>query len=105
MSVTGTLVTDEVNVTVAGMKLQLLFGGRLMQIEGDKEPDPVNPFCAVNVRVVVPDWPGLAILITEGFAVIPKPSPTATMNAGEVAPKKFASPLYCAVMLFGPSGT
>ncbi len=62
--VTGTLVVEEANVTVAGLKLQLLLGGKFEHIVGERVAEPVKPFCAANVSVVDPDCPGLATLIT-----------------------------------------
>jgi len=68
--VTGTVVVEDVKVTLPGLKLQLLFAGRFEHIDGESVAEPVNPFCAANVRVVDPDCPGLATLIAIGFAVI-----------------------------------
>lgn len=73
VNVTGTLVTLEVKVTLAGLKLQVLFGGRFEHIAGESVVDPVSPFCDVKVKVVEPDCPGLAIAMTCGFAAIEKP--------------------------------
>jgi hypothetical protein len=42
--VTGTVVFDEVKLTLVGLKLQLLCGGRDEHIDGDKVAEPVNPF-------------------------------------------------------------
>lgn len=70
--VTKTFVTNDVNVTLAGLKLQVLCGGRFEHADGDNVVDPVNPACAVNVKVVDPDCPGLGTVIARGFAVIPK---------------------------------
>ena len=67
--VTGTLVVLPVNVTVLWLKLHVDPVGRLEQIDGDSVPEPVNPFSAVNVRVVEPDCPGFAIVIVAGLAV------------------------------------
>jgi hypothetical protein len=68
--VTGTVVVDDVNSTLAALKLQALSNGKPEQIDGESVPKPVNPFCAANVRVVDPDFPGLATLIVVGFAFI-----------------------------------
>lgn len=83
--VTGTLVED-VNATVAGLKLQLLFGGKFEHIVGVRVADPVKPFCAANVRVVDPDCPGLETLIAVGFTDIANVSPTSTIVADDVEP-------------------
>jgi len=40
--VTGTVVVDEVNVTVEGLKLQLLSDRRLEHIDGKSMAEPVN---------------------------------------------------------------
>ena len=42
--VTGTLVVEEANVTVAGLKLQLLLGGKFEHIVGERVAEPVKPF-------------------------------------------------------------
>jgi hypothetical protein len=108
--VTGTVVVEDVKVTLAGLKLQLLFTGRFEHIDGESVAEPVKPFCAANVRVVDPDCPGLATLILVGFAVIVNvgggggKEMMSIERADEVDPVKFASPLYCAVMLFCPRG-
>lgn len=104
VKVTGTVVVDEVNVTVEGLKLQMLFGGKLEHIDDVSVPVPVKPFCAENVSTVDPDCPGLAMLIVAGFAVTPYDPPTSIAMTGDMDPLKFASPLYWAVMLSSPSG-
>ena len=83
---TGTVVVEEVNVTVAGLKAQLPFGGKFEHIEDKSETEPEKPFCALKVRVVDPDCPGLATLIVVGFAVIVKVPPTSMEVASEVDP-------------------
>ncbi len=110
VKVTGTVVVEDVRVTLAGLKLQLLFGGKFEHIDAESVAEPVKPFCATNVRVVDPDRPGLATLIAIGFAVIVNVGGGGSEEimsiekADEVDPVKFVSPLYCAVMLFCPSG-
>src|ERR1700722_6367747 len=42
--VTGTVVVDDVKVTVEGLKLQVLYGGKFEHIEGERVPVPVKPF-------------------------------------------------------------
>jgi hypothetical protein len=84
--VTGTVVVEEVNATALGLKLQELWGGKPEQVDDDNVAEPVNPFCAANVSTVLPDPPGLAILICVGLAVIVKFSPTAIKVAVEVDP-------------------
>jgi len=111
--VTGTVVVEDVKVTLPGLKLQLLLDGKFEHIDGESVAEPVNPFCAANVRVVDPDCPGLATLIVVGFAVIVNvggggggggEEMMSIERADEVDPVKFVSPLYCAVMLFCPRG-
>jgi hypothetical protein len=68
--VTGTVVVDEVNVTVDGLKLQVVSDGRLLHAADVRVADPVMPFCAVNVSVVGPDWPGLVTVIAGELSVI-----------------------------------
>src|SRR5215470_9902111 len=68
--VTSTVVVEDVKLTVEGLKLQLLCGGRLEHIEGDRAAEPVNPLWAVNVSVVDPDCPGLPTLSAIGLALI-----------------------------------
>jgi hypothetical protein len=70
VSVTGTVVCEAVNATVAGLKLQLLCGGRLEHVEEESVAEPMNPLCALKVNTVDPDCPGLATLITVGLAPI-----------------------------------
>jgi hypothetical protein len=87
VSVTGTVVIAEVNVTVLGLKLQMLFGGSDEHMEAERVAEPVKPFCELNVSAVDPDWPGLEIVITGWFAVIVNVCPTSTKLAGEVDPR------------------
>lgn len=68
--VTGTDVVVDVKVTVAGLKLQLLSGGRLKQSDAHSVADPVKSSCEVNVSGVEPDCPGLATVMVVGLAVI-----------------------------------
>jgi hypothetical protein len=42
--VTGTVVVDAVKVTVEGLKLQLLFGGKFEHTDGERVAVPVRPF-------------------------------------------------------------
>lgn len=56
-------VTVELRVTEPAEKLQVLSAGNPEHSEGDRLIVPVKPFCAVNVRPVLPDWPGLAMLM------------------------------------------
>ena len=67
--VTG-VVVEEVKLTVAGLKLQLLSGGKFKHMDGESVAEPVRPFCSVNVSTVDPDWPGLATFSVIGLAVI-----------------------------------
>jgi hypothetical protein len=53
--VTGTVVVEDVKLTLAGLKVQLLFDGRFEHIDGVSVVEPVKPACAVKVRVVDPD--------------------------------------------------
>jgi hypothetical protein len=64
------VVVEDVKVTLAGLKLHLLSEGKFEHIDGKSVAEPVKPFCAVNVRVVDPDCPGLATLIVNGLAVM-----------------------------------
>ena len=102
--VTGTVVVDDVKVTVEGLKLQVLYGGKFEHIEGERVPVPVKPFCVENVRVVDPDCPGVATVIVVGLAEMVYAPPTSIKAAGDVDPLKFESPLYWTVMLSSPSG-
>ena len=68
--VTDVLVCVALNMTVPGLKLHALAGGKLEQIDGDSMAEPTKPPCSVNMRVVEPDWPGLGMTIVPGFAVI-----------------------------------
>ena len=86
VSVTGTVVVAEVKVTVAGLKLQLLFGGKLEHIVGESVAEPANPFCGANVILVDPDCPALAMLIDVGLAVIVKVCPTSITVTCDVDP-------------------
>jgi hypothetical protein len=72
VSVTGTLVMDEVKLTVEGLKLQALSGGKAEHVEEISVAEPVKPFFAANVRIVDPDWPGLATVTLSGLAAIVK---------------------------------
>jgi hypothetical protein len=56
---------------VEGLKLQLDSKGKAVHIDGVSVTLPLllNPFSAVNVSVVDPDWPGAFTLIVVGFAV------------------------------------
>ena len=72
VSVIGTVVMDDVKAIVAGLKLQVVSEGRFEHIDGESVAEPVKPFCAVNVRVVDPDWPGFATVMLAGFAVMAK---------------------------------
>ena len=92
--VTGIVVVDDVKVTVEGLKLQVLYGGKFEHIEGERVPMPVKPFCAENVRAVDPDCPGLATVIVVGLAVTVYAPPTSINVAGDEDPLKFRSPLY-----------
>jgi hypothetical protein len=84
--VTGTVVLDEVNVTVLGLKLQLVFGGREEHVDGKSAAEPTRPFCATKVSVVDADCPGLAMLRVDGEAVIAKVPPISIGVATEVEP-------------------
>lgn len=44
VNVTGTLVVDGVKFTVAGLKLQVLCGGKFVHMAELRVVDPVNPF-------------------------------------------------------------
>jgi len=85
--VTGTVAVDEVKVNVAGLKLQLLFGGKPEHIEGVSWAEPVNPFCGASVRTDDPDCPGAAMSICIGFAAMVKACPTSTMMADDAEPE------------------
>lgn len=61
---------------------------------GGRFVDPLNPFCDVNVSVVEPDLPGLAMLTVAGVAVTAKFPPTSIVADGEVEAAKLESPLY-----------
>lgn len=78
--VTGTVVVDEFRVTVAGLKLQLLSGGKFEHIDGESVAEPVNPPCPLNVSIVEPDCPGVDTVIVDGFAVSVKAEFTATVS-------------------------
>jgi len=84
--VTGIVVVDELKVTVEGLKLQVLCGGKFEHIDGERVPVPVRPFWAENVRVVVPDFPGLAMLIVVGLTVTLYVPPTSIKVAVDVDP-------------------
>lgn len=60
VTVTGTLVVVEVNVTEAGLKLHLAPVGKP---EHAKLTVPVNPPVATSVTLIVPEAPGLDIVI------------------------------------------
>jgi|HubBroStandDraft_5_1064220.scaffolds.fasta_scaffold205192_1 hypothetical protein len=104
VSVIGTAVVEEVKVTDAGLKLQVLFGGKFEHMVGERSVEPVKPFAAVKVSVANPDCPGLIMLIADGLAVMTNVSPTSTKIAEEVEAPKLESPLYRTVMLFVPCG-
>lgn len=104
VSVTGTLLVEELNVTLEGLKLQLLSGGKPRQIEGDSAKLSVRPFWGANVSVVEPDCPGLGMLIVVGLAATVNVPPTSIRMPGDVEPLKLPSPLYCAVIVPSPSG-
>ena len=86
VSVTGTVVIDDVKATVEGLKLQALSEGRCEHKLGVSAVEPAKPFCAVNVSIVEPDWPGLVITMVVGFAAIANPAPKITEIACEVDP-------------------
>ena len=86
VSVTGTLVAEEVSATEPGLNVQLLSEGRLEHIVAESVAEPVKPFWAVNVNVVDPDLPGLDTLITGRLAASVKVCPTPITVAGEVDP-------------------
>ena len=86
VSATGTDVVDDVNVIVVALKLQVLCGGKVEHADGERGAEPVSPFCAVNVIIVDPDWPGLAMFIVVGLAVIENVPPTLTEETAEVEP-------------------
>jgi len=72
VSVTGIVVVEDVKAMVAGLKLHAASEGRFEHIDGESVAEPVRPFSAVNVRVVDPDWPGLATMTLAGLAAIVK---------------------------------
>ena len=72
VSVIGTVVVDDVKAMVAGLKLHAVSAGRFEHIDGESVVEPVKPFCAVKVRIVDPDWPGLATVTLAGLAVMAK---------------------------------
>jgi len=41
--VTGTVVVDDVNVTIAGLKVQMLSGGKLEHVEEERVVEPDSP--------------------------------------------------------------
>jgi hypothetical protein len=86
VSVTGAVDAEGVNVTVAGLKMQMLFGGRFEHIDGERVTEPVKPFFAANVSVVDPDCPGLAMLIAVGLAAIANVPPTSREMMGDTDP-------------------
>jgi len=77
---------DDVKATVEGLKLQTLSEGRCEHKLGVSAVEPAKPFCAVNVSIVDPDWPGLVITMVVGFAAIANPAPKFTEIACEVDP-------------------
>ena len=85
VSLTVTLLVDEVKATVEGLKLQVLCGGKFAHKLGVRVVEPVKPVCAVKVSDVEPDCPGLATTMVVGFAAMANP-PTVTEIAGEVEP-------------------
>jgi ribosomal protein L24 len=85
--VTGTVVVEGVNVTVVGLKAQLLSGGRFEHMDGERVVEPVKPLDAVNVSVVDPDCPGFATVIVVGLAVIANAAPMISSVTGEVDPR------------------
>jgi len=87
---TGTVVVEDVKLTLAGLKLQAVFGGKLEHIDGESVAEPVKVFCAANVSVVDPDCPGLVTLTVIGLAVMVNVGAEAMMSielADEVDPK------------------
>jgi hypothetical protein len=70
VKVTGTFMVEELSVTVEVLKVQVLLGGKFEHNEDESAAEPVNPFCAVNMRIVDPDCPWLATVIAVGLALI-----------------------------------
>jgi hypothetical protein len=81
--VTVAVFVEEVKAIVEGLKLQALSEGRFEHKLDVSALEPVKPFCAVNVNIVDPDWPGLVTTIVVGFAAIAN-APTFTEIADEV---------------------
>jgi hypothetical protein len=104
VNVTGTVVADEVKANVEGLNVHVLSGGKFVHRLAVNAAEPVKPLCAVNVRVVDPDCPGLVTEIVVGFATIANGA-TLTEIADDVDPLKLGSPLYCAVILSWPNGS
>jgi hypothetical protein len=78
--VTGTVVVEDVRLTIEGLKLQVLPNGKLEHIDGDSAAEPVKPFCPANVSVVDPDCPGPPTLTTIGLALIMNPGVAMTVS-------------------------
>jgi hypothetical protein len=94
VSVTGTVVVDELKVTFAGLKLQVLSGGKPMHNSGESGKVPAKPFWAEKVNVVVADWPGAPMVMVAVAGVTANAPPTSIKVAAELDPLKLASPLY-----------
>jgi hypothetical protein len=89
-------------VTDAGEKLQVELAGSPLQAKVMAAPNPKE---GVAVMVELPLLP-LATVIEGGLSERLKPGlPTVTVTAVEVELAKTASPAYCAVMLFAPTGS
>lgn len=71
VSITFALIALELNVTLVGDTLQLLSEGNPVHC-GTMLNVPVSPFIAVSVSDVLPDCPGLAIVIEAGLAATEK---------------------------------
>jgi hypothetical protein len=84
--IVSTTGTAGPKLTRAGLKLQLVNGGRVEHIDETSAVVPVNPVCGVNVSTVSPDTPGLGIVIVVGIALMEKVAPTAIDVADDVEP-------------------
>jgi hypothetical protein len=80
VSITLAVVIVELNVTLAGDTLHVLSDGKLAHC-GVRVKVPVKPFIADSISIVLPDCPGLAIVIDVGLAAMEKSGPGFIVSA------------------------
>src|SRR5208282_5900478 len=69
--ITDMVVCEALKLSIGGLKLHVLAGGRFKQPAGDSVVEPASPPCSLNVSVMEPDWPGPGTtMVVEAAAIV-----------------------------------